>query len=75
MIEQRFKIGDQYDTRGRSPRRCTIVDVWRTYNSAGELVRLRYVSTHQFMGQALVDHDVVSATVALGLVKAAEKAK
>ena len=49
-IEQRFAIGTKYKTRGKAPRICTEVDVLRTYNSAGELVKLRYVSQHEFLG-------------------------
>lgn len=65
-LTQRFKIGQQFLTRGRSPRLCTITDIWRTYNNAGELVRLRYVATHDFMGQTLTDYDVVDTTISLG---------
>lgn len=66
MTEQRFKIGTQFLTRGKAPRLCTITDVLRTYNSAGELVRLRYVATHQFMSQTLSASEVCDATVAMG---------
>jgi len=67
MPEQRFQIGQQFKTRGKAPRLCTITDVYRTYNAAGELVRLRYVATHEFMGQTVTDYDVVGVTVELGL--------
>lgn len=68
MTEQRFQIGQQFKTRGKAPRLCTITDVYRTYNAAGDLVRLRYVATHEFMGQTLTDYDVVGVTVELGAV-------
>ena len=45
-------------TRGKAPRLCTVVDVWKTYNDKGEMVRLRYVSTHEFCGQTVTDYDV-----------------
>lgn len=66
MLEQRFPIGTQFRTRGKAPRLCTVVDVLKTYNAAGELVRLCYVATHEFMGQTLTDSDVVDATIARG---------
>lgn len=66
MTEPRFSIGTQYLTRGKHPRLCTVTDVLRTYNSAGELVRLRYVATHEFMGQTLTDSDVCDTTIAMG---------
>ena len=70
MIEQRFQIGDTFTTRGKSPRLCTVVDVLKTYNSKDELVRLRYMASHEFMGQTLTDSDVCDATIAMGLAAA-----
>lgn len=66
-LTARYSIGQQYKTRGKHPVVCTIVDIHRTYNNAGELVKLRYVSTHEFMGQTLTDYEVVDATVARGI--------
>ncbi len=66
-IEQRFPIGTQYTTRGKHPQVCTVVDVLRTYNSAGTLVSLRYVAEHDFCGQKLRDNDVCDATIARGI--------
>lgn len=67
---QRFPIGTQFYTRGKAPQLCTVTDVLRTYNSAGVLVALRYVATHQFCGQTLTDRDVVDTTIARGLESA-----
>lgn len=72
-MEQRYAIGTQYLTRGKAPRLCTVTDVLRTYNAAGAMVRLRYVSTHEFMGQMVTDSDVSDATIAMGKL-AMEKA-
>lgn len=66
VLAQRWPIGTVFTRRGREPRECTGVDVLRTYNAAGELVRLRYVATHKFLGQTLRDEDVVDASVAMG---------
>lgn len=65
-LEPRYSIGHVYKTRGKSPRICSIVDIHRTFNAAGELVKLRYVATHTFMGQLIVDADVCETTVAMG---------
>lgn len=62
-----YAIGTKFMTRGKSPRLCTVIDIHRTYNSAGELVRIRYVATHEFMGQTMVDGDVVATTIAMGI--------
>lgn len=64
-----YPIGTQYRSSGREPRLCTVVDVWKTYNHAGELVSTRYVSTHPFMGQQVTERDVVAVTIAKGLVQ------
>lgn len=66
MLEQRFLIGQMFKTRGKHPRVCTIVDVWKTYNSKNELIKMRYVATHEFAGQIMTDYDIVDATVAMG---------
>jgi hypothetical protein len=63
---QRFPIGTQYKPIGKSGRRSTVSDVHRTYNSDGELVRLRYVATSQLMGQTLTEYDICDATIARG---------
>lgn len=63
-----YPIGTRYMSRGKHPRECTIVDVHKTYNNAGELVKTRYVSTHLFLGQVVTDYDVVQPTIAMGLI-------
>jgi hypothetical protein len=63
----RFAIGQQFYTRGKVRQLCTIVDILSTYNANGELVRIRYVATHEFMGQLVHDYDVPDSTVAMGL--------
>lgn len=64
----RFTIGQQFVTRGHAPRLCTVTEILRTYNSRGDLVKVRYVATHTFMGETLVDHDVVETTIAMGFI-------
>lgn len=61
-------IGTRFKTRGKHPRDCTVVDVLRTFNSMSELVKVRYVATHEFAGQTVTDRDVVAVTIARGLV-------
>lgn len=65
----RFSIGQQFKTRGKQPRTCTVTDILKTYNSKGELVRVRYVATHEFAGQVITDSDVVETTIAMGEIK------
>lgn len=63
-----YKIGTKYKTRGKHPRVCTIIDVYKTYNTKNELVKTRYVSTHEFMGQTITDNDVYPTTVKMGYI-------
>ncbi len=67
-MRARFSIGDQFIPRGRNQMVHTIQDVYTTINVASEVVRVRYVATHAFMGQPVVG-EFVDATVAMGLVK------
>ncbi|OME54025.1 hypothetical protein BSK59_15705 [Paenibacillus odorifer] len=68
MREPKYNIGQQYQTMGKHPKVCTIIDIHKTYNLNGEMVKLRYVSQHEFCGQTLKDDDVVEATIARGLI-------
>ena len=65
--EPRFQIGQQFLSPGKHPRLCTITDIFKTFNSENELVRVRYVASHEFMGRVIVDADVCDATVARGI--------
>lgn len=63
-----IEIGTKYQTRGKRRDICTVIDILKTYNNAGELVQTRYVSEHTFMGQRVVDRDVVATTIKMGLI-------
>lgn len=69
--QQHFTIGTQFIPQGRKHARLhTVVDVWKTFNSKGELVRIRYVATHETAGQTVTDYDVGGTTIAMGMVTA-----
>lgn len=64
----RFKIGQKYIPVGDKNKAIhTVVDIHTTMNSAGEVVRLRYVSTHEFCGQMVTDYDVSDTRIARGV--------
>lgn len=67
MSPKHYPIGTRYWTRGQHPRLCTVIDIWRTYNNANELVRVRYVTEHEIAGQTVTEHDVVATTIARGM--------
>lgn len=62
----RYNIGQQFKSHGKQPRLYTVTDILKTYNSAGEMVRLRYVATFELCGQIVTDCDVVETTIAMG---------
>jgi len=64
--DARYPIGWQFKTRGKHPRVCTVTDILRTYNAAGDMVELRYVATHELMGQTVTDRSVCETTIAMG---------
>jgi hypothetical protein len=45
-----------------------VIDIYTTLNSAGDVVKIRYAATHQFMGQTITDHDVIETTISMGLL-------
>lgn len=61
-------IGVVYKTRHKHPKVCTVVDKLETYNTKGELVKTRYVSEHDFLGQKVIDNDVTRSTILMGRI-------
>jgi len=68
----KYPIGTKFFSRGKSQNLCTVVDVLRTYNSAEDLVRVRYVCTHEFMGQTVTDYDVPETSITMALAQNGE---
>jgi hypothetical protein len=67
MLTQRFEIGQQFKTSGKHPRLCVVIDVLKTYNSAGELVELAYLAEHSLLGQVMSER-VHDTTIARGMI-------
>jgi hypothetical protein len=64
-----YAIGTKYKAFGRTRSYiCKVIDIYKTYNSAGELVKVRYEAQHVFCGQVVNDHDVCATTIARGLI-------
>lgn len=64
-----LKIGAMFMHGGRHKKLCTVNDIFKTYNSRGELVKTRYSAVHLFMGQTVTEHDIVETTILRGLVE------
>lgn len=69
LAAQDIKIGTKFKKAGVVHRICTVVDIWTTYNVNNELVKTRYVCTHNFNGQTVTDYDVVAVTIQRGFIK------
>lgn len=64
----KYKIGQKFTVkRPKYERHYEIVDIWITTNSAGEVVKMRYVAQHMLMGQVVTDYDVVETTISRAL--------
>jgi hypothetical protein len=68
LAMKQVAIGTKFKTRGKHPKICTVTDILRTYNYAGDLVQTRYVATHEFCGQLVTDRDVCLTTIKIGLI-------
>lgn len=69
FIDQDIPIGTKYICRNKQ-KICEVVDIHKTYNHAGDLVRTRYVVSHWFTGQFVINRDVVKVTIQKALVAA-----
>lgn len=66
----KFGIGTTYKPRGKGKQKvCIVVDIYKTYNNAGELVHFRYVSVHEFCGKLVYNYDVAEATISMGAIE------
>ena len=64
----KYEIGTKFIPRGKDKRICTIVDIHTTTNAKGEIVKQRYVATHEFLGQTITDYDIIDTTIDRGEV-------
>jgi hypothetical protein len=70
MKTHRFPIGTEFMSRGKHPRKCTVIDYRTTTDSRGEVVRISYVASHEFLGIPVVE-EVTEMRVAMGLLQTA----
>lgn len=62
-----YPVGTKFKPIGKRGDICTVTDMLTTRNLAGEIVQVRYVATHLFMGQTVINRDVCAATIARGI--------
>lgn len=66
--EPRFLLGTRFQTLERFPKTCMITDILRTYNLSGELVEVRYIGEHAYLGQK-VEAAYMDIQVAKGICR------
>lgn len=64
--EPKYSIGTQFKNRGDKHRIFTVTDVYRTYNSAGDLVKVSYQAKSNVTGA--IDYDVLEIRISMGLL-------
>jgi hypothetical protein len=65
-MKSEYSIGTQYTSGGKRKDICTVIDIHKTYDFKGDLVKTRYVSTHEFMGQLVTEHDIPVVSIQRG---------
>ena len=66
--QPKFEIGLTFKHHARKHNNeLTIIDIYKTYNSSGELVKFTYVCSHNFLGQSVIDYDINETTIARSL--------
>jgi hypothetical protein len=63
-----INIGTEYITyRGKGKNReavlNTVIDIYKTYNNAGDLVYTRYVSKHAFLNQYITSYEITDTEI------------
>ena len=63
----KFMLGTHFIPRGDKAH-CiyTVIDVWRTFNWQGDLVKVEYVAEHSLAGQRIESHEC-ETTIAMGI--------
>ncbi len=64
----KYSIGTKFATRGKYSKLHTVVDFYTTYNIMGELVKERYVTSHDMCGQKVYDGDVTETTIDMSTI-------
>ncbi len=61
----RFRIGQKFKRQRKHAKIETIVDIFTTTSKqTGEIVKIRYVASHDFLGQQVLDYSVLDTTIA-----------
>ena len=63
-------IGTKFHKVGRMDidRVYTVIDIHKTYNTKGEMVKTRYVAESEFCGQTVIENDILKTTILRGKI-------
>ncbi len=62
----KYPVGTTFTPRRKNTYTATVIDYHTTTNLAGEVIKARYVCTHDFCGKTVTDYDVSPTTIARG---------
>lgn len=65
ITKKDIKIGMKFLTGGKHKRLCTVIDIFKKYNSKNELIKTSYLEQHEFCGQILTS-EVCCVTIQKG---------
>ena len=65
----KYPIGTKFKTNGKNPKYCEVIDIHYTYNSKIELIDIKYVASHEFCGQIVIEKNIPQITIDMGLIK------
>jgi len=62
-----IKIGTKFLSGGKNKRECTVIDIYKKYNSKNQLIKTTYLEQHEFCGQK-IQSEVVAFTIQRGAI-------
>lgn len=70
LTENNIKIGTTFIRKNTSRKDIeTVIDIYTTYNSKNQIVKVVYVCEHDYLGTKVRDYEVPSSTIIRGLIK------
>lgn len=69
-FEPKYPIGTKFKLKKKLHE---VIDIHKTYNAVGELVKLRYVTKHDFLGQPVINREIVETTIKRALWEEGQK--
>ena len=63
-----YPIGTKFISQGKRKDIETVTDIFKTYNSKNELVKIEYIVEHDFLNQT-ISHAICHATIRLAEIQ------